>query len=354
MVKKASLVLVRADANFEIGSGHVMRCAALGMRLMARGASIHFVCSGLPDPLADWLRDRGFGLTVLPAADITDWHADLASTCAVARQVGHVDLLIVDHYRLDQAWECGMRSHVQRILVIDDLADRDHDCDLLLDQNLHEDAQNRYKQHVPPGTRQFLGPRYALLRSEFDGHGLERTRDGSVKRLLVFFGGTDPGNQTIKVIDALGALSSRAPESIIVLGPAHPSRDEVHKSVVRLPGAQVLDTTDQMAMLIAQADLAIGTCGVAAWERCTLGLPCLVVVTAENQREDAEILHRQGAVELLGDANGVGAEEWQGALRKALDDPHRIRAMALAAQKVMLGRLEALAELEKVLDDGMH
>ncbi|MCK9389362.1 MAG: UDP-2,4-diacetamido-2,4,6-trideoxy-beta-L-altropyranose hydrolase [Sulfuritalea sp.] len=331
-----------------------MRCAALGMRMKARGALVRFVCVGLPDQLTDWLRGRGFDVSVFAADNITDWRADLAATSEVARQVGYVDLLIVDHYGLDFAWESGMRPYTRRILVIDDLADRDHDCDLLLDQNLHVDAQNRYKQHVPYGTIQFLGPRYALLRAEFDDGGLERARDGSVKRLLVFFGGTDPGNQTIKVVDALHALGSRAPESTIVLGPAHPYRDVIHMSVINLPNVQVLDATDRMSMLMAQADLAIGTCGVAAWERCALGLPCLVVVTAENQREDAEILHRLGAVEHLGDADEVNAENWENAIRRAMDERDRIQAMALAARDVMVGRRAALAELERVLVDGMH
>lgn len=353
-MNKLSVVLIRADATLDIGSGHVMRCAALGMRLKACGAMVHFVCNGLPERLAEWLRDRDFGLTVLPVAEITDWRADLLATCEAARLIGHIDLLIVDHYGLDRRWESGMRSHVKRILVIDDLADRDHDCDFLLDQNLHEDEQNRYKKLVLHTTIQFLGPRYALLRAEFDEEGLDRTRDGSVKRLLVFFGGTDPGNQTIKVIDALRALGSSAPESTIVLGPAHPCRDLIHESVAGLPNVNVLDATDKMSMLILKADLAIGTCGVAAWERCALGLPCLVVVTAENQREDAEILHRLSAVEYMGDADEVSAEKWENALRHAMSDPHRIQAMALAASKVMVGRHDALAELEKVLTDGMH
>lgn len=347
------IVLIRADATLEIGSGHVMRCAALGMRLMARGAQVHFVCVGLPERLADWLRDAGFGLIVLTAADIEDWRADLAATYESARLIGDIDLLIVDHYKLEQRWESGMRTHVQRILVIDDLADRDHDCDFLLDQNLHEDERNRYKQHVAPSTVQFLGPRYALLRVEFDEDGLERTRDGGVKRLLVFFGGTDPGNQTVKVVNALRSLGSRAPESTIVLGPAHPYRDLVHESAAGLPNVDILDATDRMSMLIMQADLAVGTCGVAAWERCALGLPCLVVVTAENQREDAEILHRLGAVEHLGDADKVDADAWERVLCQAMEDPDRIQAMALAARDVMLGRRTALAELERALVDGM-
>jgi len=346
------IVLIRADATLEIGSGHVMRCAALGMRMMARGALVHFVCVDIHGRLAGWLRDSGFGLTVLSAAGIADWRADLAATSGVACQVGHADLLIVDHYGLERQWESGMRPYARRIMVIDDLADRDHDCDLLLDQNLHDDAEGRYKKRIPQGTLQFLGPQYALLRTEFDGHALDRARNGTIKRLLVFFGGTDLGNQSIKVLDALRALGSCAPESTIVLGPAHPHRDAIQKSADNLPNVKVLDATDQMSTLMAQADLAIGTCGIAAWERCALGLPCLVVVTAENQREDAEILHRLGAVEHLGDAHEVNAENWESALQRAMDDPHRIRSMVLAAREVMVGRRTALAELEKALFDG--
>lgn len=347
------IVLIRADATPEIGSGHVMRCAALGVRMMARGAMVHFVCIDIHGRLASWLRDSGFGLTVLSAAGVPDWRADLEATSGVACQIGHADLVIVDHYGLERQWESGMRPYARRILVIDDLADRDHDCDLLLDQNLHDDAEGRYKRRLPQGALQFLGPKYALLRTEFDGHALDRTRDGTVDRLLVFFGGTDLGNQTIKVIEALRVLGTRAPKCQIVLGPAYPFRDAVQECTENLPNVEVLDATDQMSALMAQADLAIGTCGVAAWERCAVGLPCLVVVTAENQREDAEILHRLGAVEYLGDAHEVNAEIWESALRRAMDDPNRIRSMASAAREVMEGRRTALAELEQALFHGM-
>jgi UDP-2,4-diacetamido-2,4,6-trideoxy-beta-L-altropyranose hydrolase len=347
------IALIRADATLEIGTGHVMRCAALGMRLRDRGALVHLVCVGLPGRLANWLRDQGFGLTVLPAAEVTDWRADLAATKKVVEEIGAVDLLIVDHYRLELEWERGMRPHVRRILAIDDLADREHDCDLLLDQNLHDHAETRYGNLLPKSAIQFLGPRYALLRTEFDAPGLERVRAGHIRRLLVFFGGTDPGNQTAKVIDALRRLGKRAPASTFVLGPAYPDRQAIHQSVASLPNVTVLDVTDQMSRLMAEADLAIGTCGIAAWERCVLGLPSLVVVTAENQREDAEILHRLGALENLGEALDVSAEDWAKALERAIEQPDRMQAMGRSAQNVMLGREAAIAELDRVLIDSL-
>jgi len=343
------LVLIRCDANPEIGTGHVMRCAALGMRLMKHGVKAHFVCIGLNENLGDWLCECGFTLTCLDAQEIRDWKDDLRAVCCVSQRVGPVDLLVVDHYGLDRQWEIGMREHSRRILVIDDIANRDHDCNILLDQNLRTDAHCRYNQRVPSGTLQFHGPQYALLRSEFDEQGLKRFRNGSVKKLLVFLGGTDPGNQTIKIIEALRRIGPDRFDTTVVLGPAYPFRDFIHASVVDLLSTVVLDKTDQMSKLISQSDLAIGTCGVAAWERCALGLPSLVVITAENQREDAEILHQLGAVENLGDADKVSVYGWEKALRQVIDNPIRLQKMQTAAYSVMAKRNTAITELENAL-----
>lgn len=345
--------LIRADATLDIGTGHVMRCAALGKRLLARGEQVHFVSSALPDRLREWLVDSGFGLTIFQHFDVKNWQIDLIDTLAVARRIGPVDLLIVDHCAIERSWEQGMRDQVRRIMVIDDLATRYHDCDLLLDQNLRSDAM-RYAHLLPHGTLQFLGPQYALLRPEFDTPGLLRVRSGKIARLLVFFGGTDPGNQTAKVIDALHSLGSRAPGVTFVLGPAYPDHEYIHRRVEGLQNVVVLDATDSMSILMAEADLAIGTCGVAAWERCMLGLPSLVVVTAENQREDADILHRLGAVENLGDANDVSAEHWATAISRAIEQPDRVRAMGQSAQRVMSGRQEAVAELDREIIGDLH
>jgi len=343
--------LVRVDANLDIGSGHLMRCAALGMRLRAKGVRVHFVCVDLIASFADWLRASGFGLTEISADHGLDWRQDATATQDVARQVGPVDLLIVDSYGLDSSWESSMRPYTRRILVIDDLADRQHDCDFLLDQNLHDDAQLRYTNYVPVSARQFLGPRFALLRPEFDRDGLERLRDGSVSNLLVFFGGTDPGNQAQKVVQALRTLGSRSPHGVVVLGPSNPHREALHVAAYGLTNVRVLDATNDMALLMSQADLAIGTCGVAAWERCAMGLPCLVVVTADNQRDDARILAQRGAVEHLGDADSVGPSDWRDALIHAMGDSKRVQQMGVDARCVMEGRRMALTELEGALID---
>jgi UDP-2,4-diacetamido-2,4,6-trideoxy-beta-L-altropyranose hydrolase len=338
-------VLMRADAGVDIGIGHVMRCAALGRRLVARGMAVTLVSAGLPQTLVDSLQDDG--IRIHPIAPMTDWQADSAATLAVAG--GGQDLLIVDHYGIDKDWERVLRPHTKTIFIIDDLANRDHDCDLLLDQNLHNDARARYGARVAPGTRLFLGPRYALLREEFADSALPRVRDGSLRDLLVFFGGTDPGNQSVKVITALQMLGSHDFATTIVLGPGHPDPAGARKAAHGLARVDLIDSTTQMAQLMARADLALGTCGTAAWERCVLGLPSLVVITAENQREDAEGLAERGAARCLGEAEMVSSADWYRALRNAASSPKALALMAAASLEVMVGWRSAAAELEQEL-----
>ena len=347
-------VLIRADATPEIGTGHLMRCAALAMRLMGRGAEIHFICGPLHQGLQDWLRNHKFGFSVLNKEDVDGWKSDLAATLDIVNKLCPrrvVDLLIVDNYQLEFNWELGIREYVNRIFVIDDLANRKHCCDLLLDQNLRANMKERYKNLLPINATQFLGPQYALLRSEFDFPGLVRERDGTVKNLLIFFGGTDPGGQLTKAIAAVSRLGKLAPETTVLLGHAHPCPDKIYTIAFGIQKLTILEASDQISQLMAKADLAIGTCGIAAWERCFLGLPSMVVITADNQRQDAEILHNRGAVINLGDADLVTSDDWYRELKLAMSNPKKIHSMAISSQKIMSLRESAQLELEQALID---
>src|SRR5205814_6661650 len=120
---------------------------------------------------------------------------------------GGADWLVVDHYAIDWRWQQRLRASAARIMVIDDLANRRHDCDVLLDQNLHREMQARYREYVPHACRLLLGPEYALLRREFHAaHMVARRRDGSISRLLVFMGGGDGGNFTSTGLAAVRQL----------------------------------------------------------------------------------------------------------------------------------------------------
>lgn len=296
---------IRTDASSQIGTGHLARCQTLADALAQRGAQIRFVCRHLTEGAQERLQAAGHAVMRIDGAGEPDdlphaaWLGgsqaeDAARTCAVLASFAP-DWLIVDHYALDARWERALREQALRIMAIDDLADRDHACDLLLDQNLYADMAARYAGRVPASARRLLGPRYALLRPEFRAMR-GRHRDGGVRRVLVFFGGVDAANQTGRVIALLPRALSAQVAVDVVIGAAHPYRAAIEAACAQAGyGCHV--QTGRMAELMAAADLAIGAGGTAVWERACVGLPALVWPVADNQREqlataaDAGLLH---------------------------------------------------------------
>jgi len=346
-----------------MGSGHVMRCLTLADRLRNKLGSIHFISRTHEGNLCDLIEERGFAVTRLPTARPADVargaaHSPWLGTSlqedseqcrvAVQRLGTRPSLLVVDHYALDQRWERALRPCVDRILVIDDLADRPHECDVLLDQNLHESPDTCYAGIVSASARVFVGPRYALLRPEFDT-ALPRVRESGVKEILVFFGGMDGCDEALKLVHALRVVGLEKPRATFVMGYGNPHGKDVRQAAEGLDGITILETTSRMADLMSAADLAVGTCGGAAWERCAVGLPALTVISADNQREDARLLHKLGAVRNLGEATNMTVSTWVDAILTMKNAPDVLKRMSLAAAAVLQGRAGAMRELEGAL-----
>ena len=321
------LIAFRTDASVQIGTGHVMRCLTLADALRERGAQSTFICRPHLGHLLDLIQQRGHTTIALTPADDafispadpchakwlgTDWASDAAQTQQVlSDQV--VDWLVVDHYALDRRWEQAIRPHTRRIMVIDDLADRPHDCDLLLDQNLGRQA-NDYVALLSRHTQTLIGPAYALLRPEFAQwreHSLKRRAQPQLKNLLITMGGVDPPNATSQVLEAL-TRCEELPTDLritVVMGPTAPSLAQVQAQAAAMPTpTQVLVGVSNMAQLMADSDLCIGAAGGSAWERCALGLPTLVLILAGNQHRSAMALQAYGAAWVAADAQKLMAE----------------------------------------------
>ena len=291
-------IVFRTDATSQIGTGHFMRCLTLADGLKQHGAHIRFVSRKLPVHLRDMLTAKGMELVSLDsdasAAPIDELaHAHWLGTSQTQDAQASIqalsdrawDWLIVDHYALDARWERAMRSSARQIMVIDDIADRQHDCDVLLDQNFYVDMQTRYTGKVPAHCQLLLGPRYALLRDEFQKLREQvKPRTGPVKRILVFFGGVDADNYTGRAIEALAEIGVKEMHVDVVIGAQHPCRAEIETNC-SIQGFICHVQTDKMAELMAAADLAIGAGGSASWERCCLGLPSLSICVAANQQK---------------------------------------------------------------------
>lgn len=360
-------VLFRTDASIVIGTGHVMRCLTLADALRAREANCRFVCRAHPGHLIEKIRQRGFDVHVLPyhpdwqasAANPahagwlgTDWQTDVEETRFGAGDTAP-DWLVIDHYALDVRWETAMRSFARRILVIDDLADRPHACDALLDQNwFGEDAQWRYQGLVPEGCRLFLGPRHALLHPDFAAWRNELDpRDGTVRRVLVFMGGSDPHDLTAQALLALSREEFASLEVEVVLGPNHPDPEGITRLTAHRPLTRLERDLPSLAASMAWADLMIGGGGVVSWERACLGLPAITVSLADNQTPIQQALAEEGVVLFLGSHERIESGQIAAALRELMSHPERVRAMSERALGMTEGK-GAVIVSRYLTDDG--
>lgn len=349
---EGATVLLRADASQQIGTGHVMRCLTLASALREQGARCRFVSRAHAGHLADSVRSNGFDVTLLQgeigaesqraetAHDAwlgVGWARDAEQTIDAIG--ASVDWLIVDHYALERQWESAVRHHARRVLVIDDLADRDHACDLLLDANLGRSVVD-YASHVPAACGVMVGPTFALLRSQFARareHSLRRRRQPALRRLLLALGGVDADNATGAVLEVLDRCDLPADSTICaVMGARAPAVQAVRERARRMRWpTEVRVDVDDMAGLMAKADLAIGAAGVSAWERCCVGLPSLLVVLAANQERGARALQAHHAAMLLGGTSSLG-ETLPPALRQCAE-PGVLAGLSAAAAGVTDG-----------------
>ena len=341
-------VLIRCDASLSIGSGHVMRCRTLARELQRRGAVVTFLCRRQSGDLIVLL-EQEFAVLNLPELPLLAnerlagrdlyqaWlgcsQAQDAADCLQVLStagISNPDWFVVDHYGLDASWEAQLLDALvgdkgnPKLMAIDDLADRPHQSDLLLDQNFFGAVtEQRYQGLVPSHCRQLLGPHYALLGPEYAQlHPLVPVRT-ELRRVLVFFGGVDPDNLTGRTLEVLldPALAHLAVD--VVLGRQSPHRQVVADLVAQRPFTTLHGPLPSLAGLIARADLAIGAGGATTWERACLKLPSLVVAIAENQVPFAEALHQAGHLHLLGGAATVSTEQIRSELLAWVADPRQ-------------------------------
>lgn len=315
---------IRADASPEIGFGHVWRCATLANGLRKAGVDVRFVCREHDGHLCDQIQNQGFSVARLPRSRLdpaprgegregdyvswlgADWSVDATETIEALRAWGPVDWLVVDHYAVDRRWETALRTSARRIMVIDDLANRPHDCDLLLDQNLTAGMHTRYEDRVPAGTGLLLGPEYALLQPLYaELHAQLPARDGLIRRIFVFFGGVDSDNLTGRTLAAILGLNRPDIEVDVVVSASGPHVAAVRRQASGHSNVHFHSGLPTLAPLMAGADLAVGAGGATSWERLCLRLPALVVTLAENQRPVAEELDRRGLIRWLGNKDAV-------------------------------------------------
>lgn len=297
-----------------------MRCRALATRLTAMGHECRFVSRDLPGNLNNLIA-QDFPLTNLPEPTAgfvprdtdpvhakwaaIDWHTDTVQT---RKAFGFTDWLVVDHYAFDFRWEQAARPYANAILVLDDLADRQHDCEILLDHSLGRRAKD-YDGLMLRETRLLLGVKHALLRPEFAAMraaSLARRKDGHLRHVLVAMGGIDTNDAVKHILRAIADLPQAAELSVTVLtSKRSPNVDALVYSVEEMPYAcHIHFDAQSVAELMAEADIAISASGMMAYELACMGLPMLLLPASPIQTAVAS--------ELVQIAEARVVKQWMG------------------------------------------
>ncbi|BFH11250.1 UDP-2,4-diacetamido-2,4,6-trideoxy-beta-L-altropyranose hydrolase [Paenibacillus melissococcoides] len=321
-------IVFRADASVSLGTGHVMRCLVLADMLSHQNIRLHFISRSMPNPLRELLKSKNISLYLTGDEIEFDWQSDAELFINYVGNIPEKPILIVDHYCLDSKWEKAVRPYVNKIIIIDDLANRMHDCDYLLDQNYYRNAQNRYSELVPNHAKLWLGPAYSLLREQFREESQYASIRNSIQRVLVTYGGSDPTGETEKVLLAAQNGCFAHVKFDIVVGGSYSEPDKIRIICEKMHNVNYHFNVTNMAKLMVQADVALGAGGSTQWERCRLGLPTILTVVADNQRECAEELHKAGVVKNLGWHENVTPDKIKLAFLDLMKSSELLRSMS--------------------------
>ncbi len=327
-------ICFRADASGNIGTGHVIRCLTLADRLLKQKAQIYFICRELPGNLCNFIKSKKYRVFRLPQSHFTkdEWKDDAEQVKKIIKKNGRCDCVVVDHYTIDVRWEKRIREVTRSIMVIDDLANRRHDCDMLLDQNYCQNHKSRYTGMILGRSIKMLGPEFALLRPEFAKAKRKiKARNGQIKKILVSFGGSDPQNETCKTLEAIALLKLPSIKVEVIAGMNNSYLSQIKKLTAMIPQARCNINVKNISRFISEADLYIGAPGCSIWECFCLGLPSLVVTTSEHQVGIVKYLSRHKILHFIGRDIQVRAEDIKDTLGYFLKRPSLLKKYSKAS-----------------------
>lgn len=307
-------VFFRADASNVLGSGHIMRCITLAKELQ-KEHQVNFICAEHEGNLIDLLIENGFVVHVIKPSEIIennivsnfsyDWEKDLEESLSILKNI-KCDYLIIDHYFLDDRWEKRISANVGVLVVLDDLKNREHWCDILIDQNFQTATTNPYLNLMKKNTTFLLGKKYALLRDEFIEN--RKSTLNSISSIFVYFGASDTTSETLALLQAFSRQKNKY-HLKVVIGYANSSRDEIISKYDNYEGIELFDQNNSISLLMKECDISIGAGGSTTWERCCIGLPSIVIPVADNQLKPMKELEKAGVIYLLEDNQPQKYEE---------------------------------------------
>ena len=295
-------LIIRADANSEIGTGHIMRCIALAQSWRDHGGKVKFITYCSNDFLINRIVDEGFSLYQLKKSylDPSEVSSFIEYTPDVRCKKDENNWIVLDGYQFDSQYQTAAGKTGYKVLIIDDMAHLSiYHADILINQNI---SAKKQIYNIDSNTKLLLGNRYVMLRKEFlQFNRKNRSKVGEVKNILVTLGGADADNVTLTVLKALIRIAQSDLKIKVVVGPVNPNLQTLENEIrMTNKDIEVLTSVKEMPALISWADIAVSGGGSTCWELAFYGLPFLVVVLAKNQIDIAAGLGDAGAAINLG------------------------------------------------------
>ncbi|MDD4975390.1 MAG: UDP-2,4-diacetamido-2,4,6-trideoxy-beta-L-altropyranose hydrolase [Bacteriovorax sp.] len=319
-------IVFRVDSGNHIGIGHTMRCLTLAQELKKNNYQIHFITKNhagfvqkqIADNFPISILEGGVQRTLSPEESLNyeNWLGqtiddDLSATNKCLNEIGGTDLFVIDHYSLNASYEEKIRA--QKIMVIDDLMNRSHSCDLLLDQNITAQKELYTKLMTKSEALYFMGPRYALLREEFQALRAQVDQDNfnrPTKNILVFFGGADSEGNTLKLARALDEEVFRKYNFTFILNSQHADFKLLSEIKINHSKIKLISFVENFGKLMGDTDLFIGAGGTTSWERACLGVASALVAVAENQMGNCLELKKTNNIYYLGSSKTLTRDSW--------------------------------------------
>ena len=296
-------IFIRVDSSTKIGYGHFIRCMALADTLQ-KNFKINFISRSLEGNLISGIQDKGFGIFRFysNSEKINEKNDAQKTISLIKKHSGQKNILIIDNYQLSKKWETYVKPFVHKLIAIDDLPNRSHNCDLLIDQNLHTKVNGLYKGLIPSNCIKLIGPKFSMIRKKF--RMLKKSvkpRTFPIKKILVSFGGSDTENQTLIALNSIKKMNRKIDVDVVV-GKANKCKKTLKIFCNRNNHFTYHEQIDNIADLMLSSDLSIGSSGSTTWERCILGLPAIVSISSNDQMDIANSLSQKKCIINLGDA----------------------------------------------------
>ena len=313
---KAEKIFIRVDSGTKIGYGHLIRCLALA-EYLKKYFDVIFISSTLPGNIINELVKKKIQICKLKSypKKINQKNDANKTISLVKKYGGKKNLMIVDSYELSKKWETEIKSYVEKLIVIDDLGSRSHNCDIIIDQNLHTKMNGVYDKLVPNHCIQLLGPKYTMIRDQFvNQKKLSKIRTFPIKRILVSFGGSDIENQTMPFLKIIKKSNLDVHVDVIV-GKSNLNKNSIKKICSITKKFSYFEQTNKIAKLMHSADISMGSGGSTNWERCILGLPAIVSIVSNNQIDVTKALSEKKCIINLGHVKKIKDKDYLNAIK---------------------------------------